>query len=243
MELLFYIRVERENFQIEDFESQYDILMLVEKGSFYYDSDQTNGVVSAGEALFYKRNTLYHRKVKEPVILHIFRCSGDSPFPDGVLKFKNQERIASTLRLLNAVADMTFLQKKSFATVLFSDIVNQYIMEQAFFEQTINDKAVEMGVAYLKANCFSGGTVADATKSVGLSLSQFARRFKAELSVTPCEYISDLKMKKAQQLLTDTDLTIKTIAYELGFCNEYYFSSFFKKHSGVSPSLFRETLI
>ena len=32
MELLFYIRVERENFQIEDFESQYNILMLVEKG-------------------------------------------------------------------------------------------------------------------------------------------------------------------------------------------------------------------
>ena len=43
-------------------------------------------------------------------------------------------------------------------------------------------------------------------------------------------------------LLTDTDLLIKEIAYACGFENEYYFSNFFKKHTTLSPSAFRASL-
>nr|WP_255684018.1 AraC family transcriptional regulator [Mangrovimonas futianensis] len=43
-------------------------------------------------------------------------------------------------------------------------------------------------------------------------------------------------------MLVSRHKTIKEIAYELGYNDEYYFSRFFKKQTDISPQLFRETI-
>ncbi len=48
---------------------------------------------------------------------------------------------------------------------------------------------------------------------------------------------------EAKRLLIYEDLTVKEIAYRLGFNDPFYFSNFFKKHIGVSPTAFRESLM
>ncbi|MCH5685442.1 helix-turn-helix domain-containing protein [Niabella sp. W65] len=45
---------------------------------------------------------------------------------------------------------------------------------------------------------------------------------------------------EAKRLLQSTDLSIKEIAFELGFVDHAYFSNFFKSHTGATPTEFKE---
>jgi AraC-like DNA-binding protein len=48
-----------------------------------------------------------------------------------------------------------------------------------------------------------------------------------------------MKLKRAKELLTGSDMPIKELARHLGFSSEYYFSTVFKLHEGVPPGTFR----
>jgi len=45
-----------------------------------------------------------------------------------------------------------------------------------------------------------------------------------------------MKINKAKELLSEGNLTVKEVSFKLAFDNPYYFSRFFKKKTGVSPS-------
>jgi len=53
------------------------------------------------------------------------------------------------------------------------------------------------------------------------------------------EYVEELRLKKAQSLLAETDLPLKEISYRLGFADSSTFSSTFKRSSGETPSGYR----
>ena len=243
MELLHIFYAERDNFLIEDFVGEFDSLILLEKGSFSFSCQGVEGVVNQNEALYFEKDVLYKRRVLTPITLHIFRFEGEHPFDRSVIKFEDKRRIESTMRLLGKFSNQRFPQKCEFVTPLFFDIVNQYRIEKYFSASRITDSVVHAGADFLKEHCFAGATVEEAASNVGLSVSQFARRFKQCLNMTPCEYLCELKLNKSEQLLTDTDLSVKLISELCGFCNEYYFSQFFKKRTGVSPSKFRKGAI
>jgi AraC-like DNA-binding protein len=60
---------------------------------------------------------------------------------------------------------------------------------------------------------------------------------------TPLQYIHDRKMLEARRLLQHSDQSIKGVAFEIGFEDIQTFSRFFKKHEGISPSEYRNTLL
>lgn len=65
------------------------------------------------------------------------------------------------------------------------------------------------------------------------------KRFKKEVGMSPKAYMAELRMKKARTLLSNSnpqELQISEIALKCGFDNPLYFSRFFKKHHGISPS-------
>jgi AraC family transcriptional regulator len=66
------------------------------------------------------------------------------------------------------------------------------------------------------------------------------RLFKKHMGVTPHEYILRRRMETAQLLLKHSTLSIKEIAERLVFSDQYHFSNYFKKCSGMSPSRFRK---
>ena len=71
------------------------------------------------------------------------------------------------------------------------------------------------------------------------SPSQFSRRFKAVAAKSIKEYVIEVKMQKAKELLRIVNLSITDIAYKLGYTNPFYFTNVFKKHYGISPSVYR----
>ncbi|MFT4667653.1 MAG: AraC family transcriptional activator of pobA [Ulvibacter sp.] len=69
-------------------------------------------------------------------------------------------------------------------------------------------------------------------------LSQMVKNITGKVAK---EHIQDRLILEAKRLLLHTELTIKEIAYQIGFEEPLHFSSFFKKKTGISPSLFRNS--
>ena len=63
----------------------------------------------------------------------------------------------------------------------------------------------------------------------------FHKIFKQTFKVTPTNYIILLRMNSALQLLKDNGVTIKEIAFELGFTDNAHFCKTFKKYYGITP--------
>lgn len=71
------------------------------------------------------------------------------------------------------------------------------------------------------------------------SIPSFIRNFKKTMGVTPKKYLNDIKIEKAKMFLATTDLSVGTVALNVGMCDSFYFCNFFKKNTGVSPTAYR----
>lgn len=74
---------------------------------------------------------------------------------------------------------------------------------------------------------------------VYLSPNYISLIFKQETGETITEYITKVRMEKAKELLSSSDLKILEIAEQVGFENAHYFSTVFKKYTGIHPQKYR----
>ena len=71
-----------------------------------------------------------------------------------------------------------------------------------------------------------------------LSTAQFYNLFHTHFGLTPLEYRDRLLLRRAKAMLTGSDVTVAETASALGFKSAAYFSRFFKKQTGISPSAY-----
>jgi len=83
-------------------------------------------------------------------------------------------------------------------------------------------------------------TLDDLAAQSGQSIPYYCRRFKERTDQSPMSFFIHLKLQKACELLVQTDLSVKGVAEELGYKDQYYFSRLFKKIQGCAPSQYRE---
>ena len=77
---------------------------------------------------------------------------------------------------------------------------------------------------------------------LGISLSTLNRTFKKSFGVSPGKYILENKINIAKSLLSSSSLPIKRISALLNFTDEFYFTYYFTKKMGISPSAFRKQM-
>ena len=83
-------------------------------------------------------------------------------------------------------------------------------------------------------------TVAKAASYMALSESHFSRQFKQHTKQSYIHYVTGKRLERAKLMLTHTDKPVLRIATELGFQPVNYFSRTFKKHTGLTPSEYRQ---
>ena len=83
--------------------------------------------------------------------------------------------------------------------------------------------------------------VTDLCKEFGLSRSQLYRKVTALLGETMSDYIQNVRLKKAEELLIEAKLSIADIAYVVGYSSPDYFSTVFKSKYNVAPSQFKKS--
>lgn len=103
-----------------------------------------------------------------------------------------------------------------------------------------NDKRIDNIIKYINQNIFDSLYISDLADKCYLSESRFKHFFKEVTGIPPAEYIIRQKIKKAEELLSNNEYSIKDIAYDLGFSSPAYFSTVFKQYTGYSPTQHKE---
>jgi AraC-like DNA-binding protein len=83
----------------------------------------------------------------------------------------------------------------------------------------------------------SVGQMADAA---GMSESYFRRFFHSEVGFSPADYVIRKRIERARDLLIHSSRSVTGIAIELGFSTPAYFAAVFRKHTGQTPTEFRQ---
>ena len=95
-------------------------------------------------------------------------------------------------------------------------------------------------IKYIHANYTEKIKVPYLAQLEGLSNSRYITLFSKEMGKTPSEYILDLRLNRACDLLLTTDMEISAIGASSGYSDQYFFSKIFKKHIGISPQEYRK---
>ena len=104
-----------------------------------------------------------------------------------------------------------------------------------------NDKTdrIKAVIEFINANYDKDVTVDEMAGLAYMSTSYFSKAFKENTSFSPYDYLLDVRLGKAKEMLIKTKLSISEIAYKTGFNSTSNFIYFFKKETGVSPLKFR----
>lgn len=106
----------------------------------------------------------------------------------------------------------------------YKDLIRQ---TKEYMEHHYTDPELSLNVVAAQAN---------------LSASHFSVVFSQETGQTFKEHLTELRIKKAKELLRTTTLRSADIGYQVGYNDPHYFSSVFKKHTGISPMEFRSQI-
>lgn len=107
-------------------------------------------------------------------------------------------------------------------------------------EQQAHYGSIRRVIDYLDANYTDEIDSAKLAKMAGLSVSQFNRRFRQLLRISPMEYLLSVRIQEAQQLLATTGENVGDIAAATGFCDQSHFTKRFRKVTGVAPLQYRK---
>jgi len=135
------------------------------------------------------------------------------------------------------------LEEAAFSQQLMAGIVNHLIGMMYSLERnrelSKNQQQVDMisrARMRIRESLESDLTIQQIAEELGVSYSNLRKLFKEHTGLSPATYQQELRLLRAKELLTTTQLSIKEIAYRLNFESPDYFSAKFKAKMGLKPS-------
>ncbi len=100
--------------------------------------------------------------------------------------------------------------------------------------------AVQKALNMVEARVKDPPSLGELASLSGLGRTYFSLVFKEVTGMRLRDYLIQVRIDKAKDLLNEADLRIKQITYEVGFRNPDYFCRIFKKKTGISPTEWRK---
>jgi len=191
-----------------------------------------------GDVLFLPANIPYkvEYSVSESIVVHFDQCN-----------YSEVENIclenSSTINIGFENLLEVWNKKRSInqAKSIIYDILDKMSNDQKI---SIDNTAVSNCVRYIDAHFCDPKVYIETVCGVAfISVSSLQRAFAKYFGMSPKQYLIQLRMNRALELLTENELSVKEISFVCGFTDEKYFSRAFKKKYGYSPSLFRKHMI
>jgi AraC-like DNA-binding protein/ligand-binding sensor protein len=101
------------------------------------------------------------------------------------------------------------------------------------------DPRIAQAVAIIKSELHETLRARDLARRCYLSPSRFVHLFKESLGVPVSTYIAQTRVERAKALLSHSDLALSRIAAEVGFPDQNYFATVFRRHCAMAPSHYR----
>lgn len=213
----------------------YHQIVLPLNGSIDIQLDDYQGLVSLGDCVVIRAGQHHAFKANERAR---FVVADLDALPNNILL--SQQVVFS----INAplLAYIHFLEKQLNHQVS-PDIEKSSVLlfSQLLAEQTCSyqvDRRIEKVLAELHKDIAKKWSLSQLADIACLSLTQFKTVFGQSLSMTPHQYVTNIRMERAKAMLVHTDLPIRLIAEQVGYQDLSAFSRRFSAHYQQSPSQF-----
>jgi len=124
-----------------------------------------------------------------------------------------------------------------------ANLMLQRLMFELYRENRAGDgkrsSPIEQLLVELKNNIHHWWTVSEMAKFCQLGEDQLRRLFLRDIGMHPKQYVDRLRMRTAATMLTEGRRTVKQIAQELGYTDQFHFSRRFKTITGLPPQAYR----
>lgn len=104
-------------------------------------------------------------------------------------------------------------------------------------------KTIQKACLYIRDNLNQNINVESLSNSLNMNYSIFRRAFKRYTGLSPLQYHLSLRIQQATYLLSNSNLSVKEISYNLGFGSDFYFRKLFKEKMNMTPGEFRRSSI
>lgn len=216
----------------------YAALSLRTRGTGDFEIGSKRIITKPGDILFLPADIPYkvHYSVSESIVVHFEHCNY---FEAENICFENKSEIAvSFLHLLEVWSKRHSINQ---AKSIIYGILEKIESKQRI---TIGDTAIADCICHIDANfCNPQISIESVCAAAFVSVSTLQRSFAKYYGMSPWQYLIQLRMNQALELLKENELTVKEICFACGFTDEKYFSRAFKKRYGSPPSQFRKHLI
>ncbi len=113
------------------------------------------------------------------------------------------------------------------------------IIKNNLFDNDEAKQKIERAKIIMNENIYASIEPEQIAENLNISYSWFRKIFKAYTGYAPAQYIQELKINKAKLLLTETNQTVKEIAYQLNYNSPEHFFSIFKRKTKLTPTDYR----
>lgn len=158
-----------------------------------------------------------------------------------VLKINAEDTVLATFsRVLQAVRASRPALQQILAGATANLIGLFYSAQQAQpAAETENLNVIELAIAQIQNEFAKELNMKSVAQELGVSYSWFRSTFTAHTGLSPHQYLLELRIVRARNLLIETELSIKEIAMQTGFEDEHYFSRLFRQKLSHTPSEWR----
>ena len=108
--------------------------------------------------------------------------------------------------------------------------------QETTLQSHYDDTMLNEILVFIHNNVYASYAVEDLCQKFSISRSSLQALFRANLGMTPKQYISELKLNEAKKLISQHEHTISQVSDLLGFTSIHYFSRRFKSYFGIAPS-------
>jgi len=161
------------------------------------------------------------------------------PVPPAGVSALDQDLLGVVLRFLRAVGTGT--DRRVLAPLYLQEMVYR-VLQREQYARLLSLAAAESAsnpvsavLEYVRGHLSEPLTVADMADLVRLSPSAFAHLFRDVTGRSPYQFVKEMRLDRARELLVDGDLTVARISKEVGYASVSHFISEFRGRFGVTP--------
>ncbi len=216
----------------------YHALSFRIKGNAEYKYKTEHLEVSTNDILFVPQNLGYHQIAKDEKLFCIHFLADNIP-TDKMLKFIPTYSPVFEKLFSNMFDRWTHKSPGYYAGAIsdFYKIISKIQRQQNETKLLSSEGNITASVQYIHQNFTDAGiTIQNISKVSSLSESHFRKLFKNHFGISPLQYINNLRIEYATELIESGYYKVYEIAAMAGFTDVKYFSTVMKKATGKSPS-------
>lgn len=212
-------------------------LIMVTRGEVYIREEEKQYVLLANQCIILQPQKRHYgwRISKNPTSFYWFHFKTDIEMP---FKLNKNNEYCDVKYLLKKLLHMSntpgysSYSTEAAALLLFGEL---FKMNSCDKENGLINKISE----YIRINADRGVTVEETAAHFGYNADYIGKLFKNNFGVGIKKYIMSERIKKAKDLLLNTELSVKEISSQLGFSDSNNFVKYFIYHEEISPGKFR----